>query len=171
MVTDFPTCSAGPLAVLVQSYNDLFAGPDGYLSPEGIVIALDLGWQTVLQKSGVSLLAVISARAQLGSAVRGSTVCTGFEESDYRSHPAVIVGGVGKVQLAQDASHVLLDGAFGEIQPTGDADVGPPLCHQRQYFVLATTEDSKGVFASACGDQILDERRIDHRGTFDDPMQ
>ncbi|MGA8544628.1 MAG: hypothetical protein WB785_05155 [Mycobacterium sp.] len=46
-VTDFPTCSARPLSLLVQSSNDLLAGPDGYLSPEGSVVALDLAWQTV----------------------------------------------------------------------------------------------------------------------------
>ncbi|HZU46746.1 MAG TPA: hypothetical protein VFA16_05735 [Mycobacterium sp.] len=46
-ITDFPSCSAGPLAVLVQSSNDLLAAPDGYLSPENSVLALDLAWQTV----------------------------------------------------------------------------------------------------------------------------
>jgi hypothetical protein len=46
-VTDFPTCSARPLSLLVQSSNDLLAGPDGYLSPEGSVVALALAWQTV----------------------------------------------------------------------------------------------------------------------------
>lgn len=46
-ITDFPSCSARPLAVLVQSSNDLLAGPDGYLSPEHSVLALDLAWQTV----------------------------------------------------------------------------------------------------------------------------
>ena len=46
-ITDFPACSARPLAALVQSCNDLLARPDGYLSPENSVIAVDLGWQTV----------------------------------------------------------------------------------------------------------------------------
>ena len=46
-VTDFPTCSARPLAAFVQWCNDLLAGPDGYLSPEDSVLVLDLGWQTV----------------------------------------------------------------------------------------------------------------------------
>lgn len=46
-ITDFPVCSARPLAALVQSCNDLLARPDGFLSPEGSVLALDLGWQTV----------------------------------------------------------------------------------------------------------------------------
>ena len=46
-ITDFPVCSARPLSALVQSCNDLLARPDGYLSPESSVLALDLGWQTV----------------------------------------------------------------------------------------------------------------------------
>ena len=46
-ITDFPACSARMLAVLVQACNDLLAGPDGYLSPENSVLALELGWQTV----------------------------------------------------------------------------------------------------------------------------
>lgn len=46
-VTDFPAGSARPLSLLVQSSNDLLAGPDGYLSPENSVLALDLAWLTV----------------------------------------------------------------------------------------------------------------------------
>jgi hypothetical protein len=46
-ITDFPTCSARPLAIVVQSCNDLLAGPGGYLSPENSVLALELAWQTV----------------------------------------------------------------------------------------------------------------------------
>jgi hypothetical protein len=46
-ITDFPTRSARPLAILVQSCNDLLAGPGGYLSPENSVLALELAWQTV----------------------------------------------------------------------------------------------------------------------------
>jgi hypothetical protein len=46
-ITDFPSCSARPLARLVQLLNDRLASPDGFLSPENAVIVLDLGWQTV----------------------------------------------------------------------------------------------------------------------------
>lgn len=46
-ITDYPECSARPLARLVQSLNDVLAGPDGYLSPEDSVTVLDLGWLTV----------------------------------------------------------------------------------------------------------------------------
>lgn len=46
-ITDFPACSARPLARLVQQVNDRLAGPDGFLSPEDSVLVLDLGWRTV----------------------------------------------------------------------------------------------------------------------------
>jgi hypothetical protein len=46
-ITDFPPCSARPLAAFVQSCNDLLAGPDGYLSPENSLLALELAWQTM----------------------------------------------------------------------------------------------------------------------------
>jgi hypothetical protein len=46
-ITDYPRCSARPLARLVQALNDRLAGPDGFLSPENSLIVLDLGWQTV----------------------------------------------------------------------------------------------------------------------------
>jgi hypothetical protein len=46
-ITDFPECSARPLAAFVQLCNDLLAGPDDYLSPENSLLALELGWRTV----------------------------------------------------------------------------------------------------------------------------
>lgn len=46
-ITDYPDCSARPLAVLVQRLNDHLADGDGFLSPENSLIVLDLGWQTV----------------------------------------------------------------------------------------------------------------------------
>jgi hypothetical protein len=46
-ITDFPTGSARPLAIVVQACNDLLAGPSGYLSPENSVLAIELAWQTV----------------------------------------------------------------------------------------------------------------------------
>ena len=46
-VTDFPTRSARPLSLLVQTSNDLLAGPAGYLLPDDSVLALDHAWQTV----------------------------------------------------------------------------------------------------------------------------
>jgi hypothetical protein len=41
-VTDWPTRSARPLSLLVQTSNDLLAGPDGYLLPDDSVLAPDI---------------------------------------------------------------------------------------------------------------------------------
>jgi hypothetical protein len=46
-ITDFPDCSARPLATFVQVCNDLLAGSDDYLSPENSLLAVELGQQTV----------------------------------------------------------------------------------------------------------------------------
>jgi hypothetical protein len=46
-ITDYPACSARPLARMVQALNDRLAGPDGFLSPDNGLIVLDLGWMTV----------------------------------------------------------------------------------------------------------------------------
>lgn len=46
-ITDYPACSARPLARMVQIVNDRLAGADGFLSPEDSVRVLDLGWRTV----------------------------------------------------------------------------------------------------------------------------
>jgi hypothetical protein len=45
-IIDFPTRSAHPLAVLVQSCNDLLAGHNRYLSSGNSLLALESGWQT-----------------------------------------------------------------------------------------------------------------------------
>ncbi|AXQ52105.1 hypothetical protein SEA_EJIMIX_104 [Mycobacterium phage Ejimix] len=47
VITDYPKCSARPLARLVQQCNDELADSDGFLTPENSVLVLDLGWQTV----------------------------------------------------------------------------------------------------------------------------
>lgn len=46
-ITDFPSCSARPLAIFVQWCNDLLAGADGYLSPEDSLLVMELGWHTI----------------------------------------------------------------------------------------------------------------------------
>jgi hypothetical protein len=63
-ITDFPTCSARPLAIVVQACNDLLAGPSGYLSPEHSVIAIELAWQTV-ETAGVADTVVHAWLAEL----------------------------------------------------------------------------------------------------------
>jgi hypothetical protein len=45
-ITGFPARSAHPLAVLVQSCNDLLAGRNRYLSSGNSLLTPELGWQT-----------------------------------------------------------------------------------------------------------------------------
>ena len=47
VITDFPDCSARPLASLVQACNDAMAYADEFLSPQDSVLVLDLAWRTV----------------------------------------------------------------------------------------------------------------------------
>jgi hypothetical protein len=63
-ITDFPSCSARPLAAFVQWCNDVLAGPDGYLSPDDSLLVLGLGWQTV-GTAGVSRSVVHAWVAEL----------------------------------------------------------------------------------------------------------
>jgi hypothetical protein len=46
-ITDYPSCSARPLARLVQPLNDRLGRRDRFLSPEDSVLMLDLAWRTV----------------------------------------------------------------------------------------------------------------------------
>ena len=63
-ITDFPTRSARPLSILVQSCNDLLAGPGGYLSPENSVLALELAWQTVGTADRVDVVRAVPVRGE-----------------------------------------------------------------------------------------------------------
>ena len=48
VITDYPSCSAGPLARLVQICNDELAGGRGKpLQPQDALRVLDLGWRTM----------------------------------------------------------------------------------------------------------------------------
>ena len=60
VITDFPECSARPLASLVHACNDAKAYADDFLSPQDSAVVLDLAWRTVgtggtLHLSGLSL--------------------------------------------------------------------------------------------------------------------
>lgn len=71
VITDYPECSASPLATLVQTFNDALAySPNGYvdkqlrvrmLSPEDSAIVVDLGIKTI----GTSAATVAQCREWL----------------------------------------------------------------------------------------------------------
>lgn len=64
-ITDYPKCSARPLALLVQMCNDNLVSPGtGYLSPADSLLVLDLAWSTV-GTSDVPVTVILSWIAEL----------------------------------------------------------------------------------------------------------
>jgi hypothetical protein len=61
----------------------------------------------------------------------------GAEIREHREDAVVILGGGREAQLPEDARHVLLDGAFGDDEPLGDARVRASLGHQLEDLALA----------------------------------
>ena len=70
-ITDYPECSARPLARMVQVVNDKLAAEDGFLSPENSLLALDLAWKTVGTGDFSDRLGLQWAKCVFGVAPRG----------------------------------------------------------------------------------------------------
>jgi hypothetical protein len=60
---------------------------------------------------------------------------------------AVLAG--WQVELCQHASHVALDGAFGEREAARDRVVRQAFGHQREHFAFAIGKSSEGVLLAA----------------------
>jgi hypothetical protein len=91
VITDFPECSARPLASLVQTCNDAKALTAEFLSPQDSILVLDLAWRTVgtaktLHPSRLSLwvFEVNAALAKFGLEIR----CGDVETSGFAFTPA-----------------------------------------------------------------------------------
>ena len=100
------------------------------------------------------------------AAIRGcstSRALPGLEERDDREHAAVVVVGLGQAELREDAADVLLDRALGDPEPRAMP------AFERPSAISASTSRSRGVSTSsgsstrARRDELLDERRVDHR--------
>jgi hypothetical protein len=52
----------------------------------------------------------------------------------------MVVGGVGKPELSEDALHVLLDGVLGHEEALRDSSVRASLRHRAEYLPLALAE-------------------------------
>jgi hypothetical protein len=126
-ITDFPERSARPLAAFVQSCNDLLAGPDGYLSPENSLLALELGWET------------------MGTADVADTVIHAWV-AELLASPAW-----GVVRYAKDAAaKAIFDiaelhraAAFGDMPPIATWDAA----HRAAARAISPTSDISGLHA------------------------
>ena len=85
----------------------------------------------------------------------------GVQESDDGQHPSMVLFGLGDLELAQDAPHVLLHGALRDDELPGDSRVRPSLSHQRQHLTFSCRERSERVVTAPSADEFLDESRVD----------
>jgi hypothetical protein len=125
-VTDFPASSARPLSLLVQSSNDLLAGPDGYLSPENSVVALDLAWLTV----GTAGIADDVVHAWVAELLTNPTWGV-LQYAKITAHQAIL-----------DIAELHRSAASGEMPAIADWDAA-----SRAARAVATTLDGPGLRA------------------------
>ena len=94
----------------------------------------------------------------------------GLQEREHGEDAPVVLAGLGKSQLGEDAVDVLLDGPLRHPQQSADACVGPAFRHQLEHLALARRQDVERVVRPARGDQLLNERRVDDGSPRDDPL-
>ena len=83
----------------------------------------------------------------------------------------MVVLGLRKPQLAEDAVHVLRDGPVRHPQATCDTGVRSALGHQRQDLSLTRSQLLEWVVDPTRSNEGLDKRRIDGGATPRDPLE
>src|SRR5512132_1260898 len=81
---------------------------------------------------------------------------SGAQVGEDGQDPAVVGGGGGEAELAEDAGDVLLDRALGDDQALGDGGVAAALGHEGEDVQLAGAEGGQGVGAAAAAQQLGD---------------
>ncbi|KOV66970.1 hypothetical protein ADK64_11055 [Streptomyces sp. MMG1121] len=81
----------------------------------------------------------------------------------------MVIVGLGQAQFAEDAAHVLLDGALGDPETACDTDVGPTLRQQGQYLALACAQRVERIPSSLRRDQFLNQGGIHDGSVLGDP--
>ena len=82
----------------------------------------------------------------------------------------MVVVGLRKAELHKDAVHVLLDSAFCDPQPTGDACICSAFSHQPEHLTFARGEALEWLACRTRREQLDDERRIDNRAAAAEPI-
>jgi len=94
-----------------------------------------------------------------------------LKERDHGEHPAMIVDSLRERQLAQDATDMLMDGAFADPELAGDPGVRAALGHELEDLALARREVAKGILDSPSGDELLHQPRVDDRAAGGDALK
>jgi len=157
-ITDFPECSARPLARMVQRVNDELAGPDGYLSPENSVLVLDLGWQTV-GTAGVPRSVVLRWLAEL--------LIDPVYGVEQHARPAVVpvIRRMAALLTRQAAGKPV---STGEWKRARDAAAAVAAAYAVAYADAADTAVYAAVYAAADADAgVADAIYADAFGAYD----
>jgi hypothetical protein len=86
-----------------------------------------------------------------------------LEIRDDGEHSPMVVFAPGEVKLHEDAAHVLLDGAFGDVEAMRDAIVGASFRHEGEHLTFPRRQLGQWIVAPARADESLDERGIENR--------
>ncbi|HSS23879.1 MAG TPA: hypothetical protein VLL82_05645 [Mycobacterium sp.] len=151
-ITDFPLCSARPLAVFVQLCNDLLAGPDGYLSPENSFLALELGWQTV----GTAHVPDIVIHAWVAELLTSPT----WGVAQYTDNAAVEA-----ISDIADLQRTLASGDMPPIAAWGRVDRAARAVSA--LSIVSATLAGAGVYAVRAAYQSMALMDTEHRATLD----
>jgi hypothetical protein len=93
------------------------------------------------------------------------------EVGQHGQYSPMIVGAVGKVELAEDAVHVLFHRCLGDPDLPGDPSVRTAFGHQREDLPLAGAQHLKRIVAVPGANQVLHQRRVDHHAAVGDAPQ
>src|SRR4051794_34726048 len=101
---------------------------------------------------------------------RGAVIRTSrLEICQYGQDATVILGRRGEPELAEDARHVLLDGALGHDHLGGDRVVGAALGHQAEHLALARGELLERVVLAPAAEQPRDHLGVERRAALPHP--
>src|SRR5215211_4185483 len=95
---------------------------------------------------------------------------SGPQEREDGQDPAVVGGGGGEAELAEEAGDVLLDRALGDDQALGDGGIAAALGHQGEDVELAGAERGQRVGAAAAAEELGDDLGVDGGAALADPV-
>src|SRR5580693_6119934 len=99
---------------------------------------------------------------------RRSRTGSGLQVREHGEDAAMLISGLMKAELIEDAGHVPFHGGHGDHQFVRDAAVGAPLGDQRQYFPLARRQAVDGACLLLAAHEARDHIGIEGRSAVGD---
>src|ERR1700757_1945365 len=93
---------------------------------------------------------------------------SGLQVLEHREDAAMLIRGLMKAELIEDAGHVPFHGGHGDHQFVRDAGIGTPLGDQRQYFALARRQAIDQACLLLAADEPCDHIGVECRSAVGD---